>query len=417
MAIVLADSLDAYNSISEMPSSKRFSYIPADNTYTAFRLVPGAGRYGGNALQGITRTASTQQTQLANSNAQIPVQIPGYMTGNWTTVGYYGKVFTMGFWFKSVTNPAPTSSTPVHILFGSGGGSSATVLTNSSNIALNNYLYYTPAVSSTTNGTLTICQMGGGANYSTAACSVNLADGNYHWIELMMVVIQNGGGNTPVANGIANSPSFCQVYVDQIKIIDVPTAGGTVSGNIAQYPQYAALFFATNEYIIGTINGIYGNYYDDLVVQVGTSLGQFPMGPRRMACLRPNANGDVINFSVTGASDNYSAINQGYSNTTAYVQSTGFEQEDRYKFPALSYVPQNVNAVVANMQVGNFEPGTTIGMAPVLYDGTKEVVGAKQVLPQFSYGPVQTIYEVDNSGNAWTTSELNSIQVGFRSKA
>lgn len=422
-SIVMADSLDSYAALSEMASSGRFTYIPANNTYGQTSLVAGAGRYGGNALRCIcsgVNAGASSNSQLVfgmNSNYQVPITIPGYMTGSWATNPYFGNALQFGFWFKSVTAASGTVS-QVAILGQSVGGSTSTVLYNGANIPVANFLSYTPPATVTSQGTLTLYQLASGAVYSQAACPVVINDGNWHWIEICLVPY-----NAPVAqapNGSLNVklPAFwAKIYVDQQVIMNVTTGGLTISQNSAQWPSYASFYMVYNGYITTsqTPGGTDGNYFDDMIVCVSQGAPSFPFGPRRMACLRPNADGDVIGFTPTGSSDNYSAINQGYSNTTSYVQSTGYNVEDRYKFPALSYVPQNINAVITNVQAGNFEAGTTVGMAPTLYDGTTDVTGTRTALSQFKYSPRQTIYETDNSGSVWTTSEVNSIQAGFKS--
>jgi hypothetical protein len=281
-------------------------------------------------------------------------------------------------------------------------------------------LWYVPTSSPTAVGTLTMGQFGFSSGLSTASCPVNINDGNWHWIELAVVPISGGSSSTP-ANGISGmtATSWVKVTVDQQLIINVINGGNTVNSSASTAGgAYCGLFIGYNPYFSGGVpqTGSDGQYYDDIVVGINaTGFPLYPFGPRRMACMRPNADGDVIGYVPYGSSDNYSAVNKGYSNTTSYVQSTGFNVEDRYKFPAMTYVPQNINAVITNIQAGNYEPGTTIGMSPVLYDGTAEAVGARQTLPQYKYSPFQTIYETDNSGQAWTTSEVNSIQVGFKS--
>lgn len=424
-SIVMADSLDSYAALSELASSGRFAYTPANSIYGQATLVAGGGRYGGNAIRcqcvGVNAgfVGNSQITTGYNSNYQVPITIPGYMSGSWVTNPYYSKSLQFGFWFKSVTTNSGTISN-VAILGQSINGSAATVLFNNASIQIGNFLVYTPPASVTTQGTLGIYQLGSGGLYAQAACPPVLNDGNWHWIELCIFPNASSYNASPAQLlGSTVAPNFwAKVYVDQQVIINVGAGGLTVPNSTAQ-TAYASFYMMYNGYIgISQVpSNPDGNYFDDMIVCVSPTAPSFPFGPRRMACLRPNADGDVIGYVPTGSSDNYSAINKGYSNTTSFVQSTGFNVEDRYKFPALSYVPQNVNAVISNIQAGNFEPGTTIGMSPTLFDGTAEVVGTRQTLPQFKYSPFQTIYETDNSGSSWNSSEVNSIQVGFKSIA
>jgi hypothetical protein len=424
----MADSLDSYAALSELASSGRFVYIPANNNYGQTYLPSAAGRYGGNALRMICSGVSAggvANSQINSqygytSNQMVPITIPGYMTGNWTTNPYYQKALQFGFWFKSVTAASGTV-TNVGILAQSCAGSSSTVLYSGSALGLGNFLTYTPASSVITQGTLNMYQLGSASLFTSATCPVNLNDGNWHWIEICVVpYVGTPQGYTPQGYlGAAYPPFWARVYVDQQMVINVTTGGGTVSSNGYYYSFYAAFFLIYNGYITNsqTAGTADGNYYDDLLACVSVSAPSFPFGPRRMVCMRPNADGDVIGYAPVGAADNYLAINKGYSNTTSYVQSTGYNIQDRYKFPALSYVPQNINAVITNIQAGNFEPGTAIGMSPTLFDGTADVSAPRQTLPQYKYNPYQTIYETDNEGNPWSTSEVNSIQVGFKSIA
>jgi hypothetical protein len=416
--IVMGDSLDSYNTYSELASSGRWLYAPS-GTYGLGALIAGAGRYGGNAIkmQTISKTASIGWTYNNyygasgyTSNDMFALNIPGYMTGNNTSNPMYGKAVHFAFWFKSVTTNSGAVS-QVNLMYSCCTGTSTTVLYNGSALGLLPFLVYTPTSSPTAVGTISINHIGWSDAIATASCPVNLNDGNWHWVEVGITPYQ------PVSSANAGTGFWACVTVDQQKVINVTTGGATISNatNTAT-GAYCAFFLGYNP-AVATVpqTGNDGQYYDDIVVGINSTFALYPLGPRRMACLRPNADGDTIGYVPYGSSDNYSAVNKGYSNTTSYVQSTGFNVEDRYKFPAMTYVPQNINAVITNIQAGNFEPGTAIGMSPVLYDGTTESVGARQALPQYKYNPYQTIYETDNSGNVWTTSEVNSIQVGFKS--
>lgn len=425
--IVMADSLDSYNSYAELSSSGRWLYAPS-GTYGLGALVSGSGRYGGNAIrmQTISKTASIgwtyNQFYGANgytSNDMFALNIPNYMTGSNTTNPMYTKGVHISFWFKSVTTNSG-AVTAVPLLYSCATGGASTVLYSGSALATVPLVYYVPTSSPTAVGTMTVNSIGWGGTYATASCPVNLNDGNWHWVEIAFVPYTQTYNGPPSSSAIGtnSAPAWFIVTIDQQKIINVPNGGATINTSISSAPNAYCAFFLGYNPNIATVpqTGNDGQYYDDIVVGINaTGYPLYPFGPRRMACMRPNADGDVIGYVPYGSSDNYSAVNKGYSNTTSYVQSTGYNVEDRYKFPAMTYVPQNINAVITNIQAGNYEPGTTIGMSPVLYDGTTESVGARQTLPQYKYGAFQTIYETDNSGQAWTTSEVNSIQVGFKS--
>lgn len=423
--ILQADSLDSYANTTEMTSSGRWWYLPsgANTTISTGTLVPGAGRYGGNAL--CMQTLVTGNSSEYFTNAVAPINVPaltpinGQSSKTWSNLSGTGIAFA--FWFRASvpTNEAAT----VNLIMTSGystGGSSNTVLGPTSNLSTNPWLTISHAAGNTTPTTVTLYAVAYPSPVVSGACPVDVLDGNWHWIELG-VVFNNalGSGNTGGPNEFIPSGGFgsswCTCYIDQNLIFTNSNLStvGTISPADGFQGTVAGFFFPHFGTTVTTGTG-QGFFYDDVIVLNNFTNG-WPLGPRRIACMRPNADGNTINFTPEGtATDNYQAVSVGYTNTGSYVQSTGYNQIDLYKFPALSYVPQNVNAVITNIQAGNFENGTTIGMEPLMNDGTNPTVtGVRTTLPTMKYGPIQTIYMTDGGGNTWVDSEINSIQVGF----
>lgn len=225
----------------------------------------------------------------------------------------------------------------------------------------------------------------GGANFLLTS-SVAVNDGNFHWVELEYYL-----------NGASGS---AQLYIDGV-------SQGTYTGNLGAQVAINSVMFGIGYVFSGT------GWIDDVIVwdDQGSSFNNFPLGPRRISTLLPNADGDLTQFTPKTGTSHFAMVNGGYSSTN-YVSDTGTGNVDLFKFPALAYTPASINLVVGYFFGQNTGSGST-SLTPKLKTSGTTISGATQTLSVGTYTVTQAPFFTDASGATWTAATVNAMQIGM----
>jgi hypothetical protein len=219
------------------------------------------------------------------------------------------------------------------------------------------------------------------------ASTVVVNDGNFHWVELEYWL-----------NG--STLSTAQLWIDGV-------SQGSYTGNLAAAAAVTQVNFGLGNLFSGT------GWIDDVVVwdDQGSSFNTFPLGPRRITTLLPNADGDLAQFTPKTGTLHHPMVTGGYGSTD-YVSDSGTGNVDLYKFPALPYSPTSINAVVANYFGQNTGTGTT-SLIPKLKTSGTTVSGSTSTLAVGNNTLIQAAFSTDAGGAAWTTTSVNAMQIGM----
>jgi hypothetical protein len=353
MALLMNDGFDSYSVTSDLLLGKW------NNNGGAVISTTG-GRFGGGAMQ------------IGSTNSITGILSKSY--GLTTTNPLY-----FGFWFKQGSG-IPT--------YGAGG-------TNAAGFCLPNSTSYSSMISVQANtGYAQIMELGGGVIGTT---SVNICDNNWHWIEMAYTFASTATGSA-------------KLYIDGVQLLNL-TNIVTMSASNVTLSGYIGLY--------NMLNGNIGSpsvtaYYDDVLVwdNTGTAFNTFPLGPQRISTLKPNADGDLTQFTPSTAGTHYNMVNGGYTSANN-ISDTGTGNTDLYKFPSLPYTPATVNAVIGHYYGQN--PGTgSANLIPQLKTGTTTVSGSTDPLANATNKLFQQNWYTDATGAAWTANSVNSMQIGLK---
>ena len=242
----------------------------------------------------------------------------------------------------------------------------------------------TAALGLTATGQIAVLPYGGSTACLTSTAFVN--DGNFHWVELEFFL-----------NGLS---STAQLYIDGI-------SQGSYTGNFN--PAVAITSVSVGLGYVFSGNG----WIDDVIIwdDQGSSFNTFPLGPRRISTLVPNADGDLAQFTPKSGTAHYAMVNGGFGSTN-YVSDSGTGNVDLYKFPALPYAPTSINAVVGNYFGQNTGSGTT-NLIPKLKTSGTTVSGTTQTLSVGVNSLYQAPFVTDAGGSTWSATSVNAMQLGM----
>ncbi len=156
-------------------------------------------------------------------------------------------------------------------------------------------------------------------------------------------------------------------------------------------------------------NGAATLYYGDFYACDGTgSKNNSFLGDVRVDVIFPNANGDVNQWTASGAGSNYACVDQtNEDGDTTYVTDANVGDYDFYKFGPLPSAPQTVYGVQTVLVARKDDAGIR-EIAPswrsggVNHDGTAQAVGS-------AYSMLIEMDETNPaSGVAWAPSDLAS---------
>jgi hypothetical protein len=358
MALLFSDGFDSYAAIGDLITCQK--YVSNANGAT---LAATAGKFGGQALAvGAYYTPAGMVTRSL-----------GLSTAN---------ALYFGFWYKQ--NGLPNGD-PSGGYGHSGLGLPNTTGANETLLSIGNGIGQT--------GALALVQLGSGSTVLARGSAI-VTDNAWHWIEVGIQLSTTSSG-------------WAKVYVDsilQINYTGVTMSNVTLTGAL----QIAAM---QNQ------NGGVSAWYDDFIFYDSTGSNadfngtNFPLGPRRISLLVPNADGDTTQFTPLSGTSHYAMVNGGYASTN-YVSDSNTGDIDLYKFPALPYLPAKVNAVVASYWAQNSGGGSAT-LTPKIKTGGTVGSGTSVSLPTSNNTLIQQTFYTDASGAAWSGSSVNAMQAGM----
>jgi len=238
----------------------------------------------------------------------------------------------------------------------------------------------------TTGGFLNLNSVFGG---SVATGLINVCDGNWHWIETIIRHAVNSN--------------------QQLRVDGTQEWNGTLSaGNGTAANRFEFVSIASR-----TLSISWPIFYDDST-GVPTS-ANFPLGPRQITTVRPQADSAVSFLTATGGSTHFNQVNEVAADGDAtYVESAVSGDQDLYDFTAMGISPASITTVMMNAVVENPNPGV-INFRQIVTSGATQTDGASIAVPS-SYQAVQQSFPLDpNTGLAWASaSAVDSATLGIK---
>lgn len=304
--------------------------------------------------------------KFGGGRIQLPQNVAQYQIMP-TAFGGVGNKIGLACWFMS---PHSAGAAPYGIL---SFGAVATLTIDSQTAGL---------------GTCTVKDLKGTTQGTFSGVTLN--DGNFHWIEINIDI-------ETAATGAVN------VYVDGVSVLSVTGIATCTSGADT-----------LTKFGIASVNTTYGaGFFDDIVLwdSTGSSFNSFPLGPKRISTLKPNAAGDSTGFTPS-TGNNYAAVAGNYTATT-FVSDALTHAEDLYNMSDLPITPASVDAVVP-YYYGQNSGGNTAALIPAMKTGGTTVT--QTALPlQLLTSTVKTglPWYADAGGTAWTGTSVNGMQMGM----
>jgi hypothetical protein len=214
--------------------------------------------------------------------------------------------------------------------------------------------------------------------------TINVCDGNWHWIEARA----EGG--------------YQALYVDNL-------AQGTNSQAGTGFVAYFGL---------QAIGGSVVNTFDDIVVYDNTAgfptNGNTPLNARQIITTRPTSDGTCTFSTLSAGTSHFSLVNETVPDgDTTYVQDGTSGDQDLLNMGALGSTPTAITCVMENLYVEN-PTGGAISVNAVCHSGATTSLGTAVVVP-LVYQTLQFPFPTDpNTSAAWTASGLNAAQFGYK---
>jgi hypothetical protein len=224
----------------------------------------------------------------------------------------------------------------------------------------------------------------------------NVCDGQWHWIEMQVVL-------TTATTGSA------MVYVDGE--LDLVVTGVRTIYNSFVLPNGTVGFGAVNN----SSSGYVTSYFDDFIVwdNTGSSFNTFPIGQKRIYTGKPTGAGASAQFTPSAGS-NYAIAAQGYSGSGT-LTATVPGKLDMYTTSILNGTnPVDIDAVVVNTFSKNAGNGGAVFLAPMLRDNGV-LRAAPTVQPTATATNFRSTFLLDSAGNPWTKAAIDALQFGMES--
>jgi hypothetical protein len=229
-----------------------------------------------------------------------------------------------------------------------------------------------------------------------AAGTHNVCDGQWHWIE-MQVVLTTG------TNGSA------MVYVDGE--LDLVVTGVRTIYSQFMLPNGTVGFGAVNN----SASTYVTSYFDDFIVwdNTGSSFNTFPIGQKRIYTGKPTAAGVSAQLTPSAGS-NYAVAAQAYSaNATLTTNAPG--KLDLYTTNILNGAnPVDIDAVVLNTFAKNAGSAGAVFAIPMLRDNGV-LQPAPTIQPTATPTNFTSTFLVDSAGNPWSKAAIDALQFGVES--
>lgn len=206
-----------------------------------------------------------------------------------------------------------------------------------------------------------------------------IVNGNQYWCELRIL------------------PTGITLYVDGL-----PTLSYTGAVTMGRYVGTFMSIGSTNDFLISqmVVWNASGGVFDE-----------FPIGPQRLQFLRPNAVGDLAQWTpATGA--NWQAVDAtGWGGGVGVTTSTNGAQ-DLHNMQDLSWTPWRINAIEIGVRAVDINAG---GSSVKMITKNNAVVQAGPAValpitnPVTKYSP----FERNALGTRWTKADIDAMQVGY----
>lgn len=220
-----------------------------------------------------------------------------------------------------------------------------------------------------------------------------VADNKWHWIEWH---IESAGGTNSTATDL---------YVDTLLQFSVVNSS---AGNV----------LITDHFQLGGVAGV-TTTIDDIIFWNNLSPAplyptNFPLGPREITTLRPDAD-NTQTFARSAGAANYSLVNeQTQDGDTTYVESGTSGDQDLYEYGSFATNPANITSVMLNNVLQNPNAGT-INFQGACKSNATTTLGTSTITPSTGYFTKQNAYAVDpNTAAAWTGANLANAKFGIK---
>jgi hypothetical protein len=158
------------------------------------------------------------------------------------------------------------------------------------------------------------------------------------------------------------------------------------------------------------------SYYDDLIVHdpTGTVNNSWPNGAK-VALLRPNADGSMLEWTPTPSGTHYTAVDDDVPSGTDYLQATAEDKVDELGLEDLPAEAMSVKGVILNAWAlkGSTISPTRLAMGLNLgganYYSSDKDLGTSQ-------GYIRHVWNQHPGGGNFTVSEINSAKLLLRSR-
>lgn len=221
--------------------------------------------------------------------------------------------------------------------------------------------------------------------------TTNICDGTYHHIEVKLT--------EHISNG------QLEVWIDGV--LEITSSSATINGTV----NYGA--GALEFYSLGNTIDI---WIDDSLIwdDTGASFTASPIGPRIIETLRPNATGDLSQFSRLSGDNNFAMVSEVAPDGDAtYVHANAAGKADLYQFGNLSSTPTAIAGVVVSNLV-RMEGGATMGLKAKAKSGTAVADGQAIDVTGPAWRTVQQVFETDpNTAAPWTGAGVDAAQFGM----
>jgi hypothetical protein len=334
MALRYTDGFDCYASGTDL--TKKWATTDATWIWS-----PTAGRFGGGA---ISNTGGGGGGKILHSKNGIVSNV---------------QDTAFGFYFKASGLPAANST-----------------IFQTFSVGAANWF----SIQITTTGLLLVLAPAG-----NITSTINVCDGNWHWIEVRMT---------------NNTTSY--LYIDNLS-----QGTGGYAGNLV---DNLSLF---------SVSGI-TVYFDDIIAYDGfpptDGAGHnFPLGARQITTTRPTSDGTIGFTTTSSGSTHFNLVNEvNPDGDTSYVQDAVVGDQDLLNFGALGYTPAVINGVMVNTYINN-PVGGTINLQAICKSGAAAQSNATAQATPLIYTTMQYPFPVDpNTSAAWLTTALNAAQFGYK---
>jgi len=209
-----------------------------------------------------------------------------------------------------------------------------------------------------------------------------------------------------------NSAGAVQIYVDGTQVVN--ETGLDTNRDAGGNDSLGAISYASQGRI--PTDNADKHSYNDVIVwdDSGSNINTFPLGPQRVATLRPDAEGTTIQFTPQTGTDNSAMVDEvGGADVSTYNESSTVGHIDMYTVDNLAFTPTTVNAVQVSAQV---EATSTTDREFKLKADDGTTIGASGDMQTPNGGTEywqNHIWELNPTGAAWTETTVNGMEIGI----